>query len=119
MDRIEHYDIVCFQEMFQTLSFRAEDMIAIAIRKGFHYWATSKPISFWGSTPVDSGLLVISRFPILFSKFYSFNIGIFSDSSSDKGYLYCKIDINGEILHVFNLHLQASFLASDKSSYRK
>jgi hypothetical protein len=79
----------------------------------------SKPISFWGPTPVDSGLLVMSRFPITNQKLYSFNIGIFSDSASDKGYIYCKINVKGDIIHLFNLHLQASYLTSDKSSYYK
>lgn len=59
------YHIVCFQEIFQVGSFRVEDMIAEGIRQGFFYWAQSDPISFWGPIPVDSGLLVLSKFPIL------------------------------------------------------
>ena len=53
------------------------------------------------------------------SKFSSFGLGVFSDSSADKGYIYCKIDYKGRILHLFNLHLQASYLTSDQSSYHK
>lgn len=59
----------------------------------------------------------MSKFPILYSQFSSFGLGVFSDSSSDKGYIYCKIDVDGNILHLFNLHLQASYLTPDKSSY--
>lgn len=68
---------------------------------------------------MDSGLVVLSRFPILYSQFSSFGLGVFSDSSSDKGYIYCKIDANGNILHLFNLHLQASYLTAEKLSYHK
>jgi endonuclease/exonuclease/phosphatase family metal-dependent hydrolase len=58
---------------------------------------------------VDAGLVIISRFPIVASVFESYNLGILSDSASDKGYLYCKILINNHILHLFNTHLQASY----------
>lgn len=34
IDCIDNFDIICFQEMFQTGSFRFEDMIAAGIRKG-------------------------------------------------------------------------------------
>ncbi len=46
---------------------------------------------FWFGPPVDSGLLVISKYPIIESKFESYNVGVLSDSASDKGYIYCKI----------------------------
>jgi endonuclease/exonuclease/phosphatase family metal-dependent hydrolase len=64
-------------------------------------------------------LAVLSKYPILYSKFFSFGLGVFSDSSSDKGYIYCKIDVEGDTIHLFNLHLQASYLTSEKSSYHK
>ena len=31
LDKISHFDIVCFQELFQTATFRLEEMIAGAI----------------------------------------------------------------------------------------
>ena len=66
--------------------------------------------SFLPGPIVDSGLLVLSKYPILASEFMSYKIGILSDSASDKGYIYCKIDIKGEILHLFSTHLQASYM---------
>jgi hypothetical protein len=68
------------------------------------------PPSFAPGPLVDSGLLVLSRFPILSSEFMSYKIGILSDSASDKGYIYCKINVRGEILHLFVTHLQASYM---------
>jgi hypothetical protein len=36
VELIHKYDIVCFQELFQTGSFRVEDMIASGIKEGEH-----------------------------------------------------------------------------------
>jgi hypothetical protein len=54
--------------------------------------------------------MVISKYPILASVFESYEIGILSDSASDKGYIYCKIKIDEAILHLFVTHLQASYM---------
>lgn len=54
--------------------------------------------------------MVISKHPILESKFESYEVGVLSDSASDKGYIYCKISVQGRILHLFTTHLQASYL---------
>ena len=37
MDRISDYDICCFQELFQTATFRAEDLITAAVKKGRYF----------------------------------------------------------------------------------
>jgi hypothetical protein len=70
----------------------------------------SDPPGFGLGPVVDSGLLVLSKFPILTAEFRSFKIGILSDSASDKGYIYCRINVKGEILHLFSTHLQASYM---------
>lgn len=77
---------------------------------GFSYWKECDAPSFWSGPPVDSGLLVISKFPILESKFESYNVCVLSDSASDKGYIYCKISVEEKILHLFTTHFQASYL---------
>lgn len=114
---IRQYDIVCLQEMFQTGTFRLEKIIEFAIENSnidcyseFYYWKMGESPSFLPGPIVDSGLLVLSKYPILASEFMSYKIGILSDSASDKGYIYCKIDIKGEILHLFSTHLQASYM---------
>lgn len=78
--------------------------------QGFSYWKDCEAPSFWSGPPVDSGLLVISKYPILESKFESYNVCILSDGASDKGYIYCKISVEGKILHIFTTHFQASYL---------
>lgn len=70
----------------------------------------SEPPGFTPGAVVDSGLLVLSKYPILYSYFESYDLGILSDSASDKGYIYCKIRIGDDILHLFVTHLQASYM---------
>jgi hypothetical protein len=51
----------------------------------------------------------MSKYPIIESSFESFNVGVLSDSASDKGFIYCKIKIENNFVHLFNTHLQASY----------
>jgi len=59
-------------------------------------------------------LLVLSRFPIVASKFKPYPYGIFSDSLSQKGVLYVKVQVKDETLHLFQTHTQASYIGSNK-----
>lgn len=77
------------------------------------------PPSFTPGPLVDSGLLVLSRFPIVASEFMSYKIGILSDSASDKGYIYCRINVRGDTLHLFVTHLQASYMEVGKDLERE
>ncbi len=45
-------------------------------------------------------------------------MGVLSDSASDKGYIYCKIRIQNKVLHLFNTHLQASYMEPDQDLER-
>ena len=60
--------------MFQTGSFRSERIIEFAIQngmniviEGFFYWKISTPPNFLPGPIVDSGLLVLSKYPIISS----------------------------------------------------
>ena len=61
----------------------------------------------------DSGLVTVSRFPIIESEFTAFKYGVFSDSYAMKGVLYSLVKIQGEYLMVFNTHLNASYFGTD------
>ena len=67
------------------------------------------PPSLFSSSPIDGGLLILSRFPIVKSEFRPFNYGIGSDALTLKGVLYALININGRYLHLFQTHTQASY----------
>ncbi len=48
-------------------------------------------------------------FPIISSEFKPFTYCVMSDSLSNKGVLYTKINVKGETLHLFNTHTQATY----------
>lgn len=53
---------------------------------------------------MDGGLLVLSRYPILDAEFVPFRISGLLDTLIDKGCMYVKININGSIINVIELH---------------
>jgi len=111
---LHEFDIVCLQEMFGFLNKRKHKLIRCAAKAGFLYYADSVSPSFFTSFVVDGGLLVLSRFPILASEFKPYPYGIFSDSLSQKGVLYTKIQIKDEILHLYSTHTQASYFGENQ-----
>lgn len=112
---LPNFDIVCCQEIFLLLNDRKQSVINYAHHSGFPFHARSVlPNMLHGFLP-DGGLLTLSRFPILESEFKPFPYGVFSDSCANKGVLYTKIDVKGEILHLFNTHMQATYFSLDSN----
>jgi hypothetical protein len=72
--------------------------------------------SLFNESVIDGGLLIISRFPIVESRFHPYKtIAVMSDMLAWKGGLYVKIDmskIGGDYLHLFTTHTQASYYDS-------
>ena len=117
---IENYDIICFQEMFGTLSFKRSWLIREAKKKGFIYSAYSgnplndtkfnKKDKCWTPT-VDGGLLTISKYP--FDESVNIKEIIFSkssgmDSLSRKGSIFTRIKISEAIsIDLYNTHFQS------------
>jgi len=55
--------------------------------------------------------MIVSRFPILESREVKYKVGCNLDSLGSKGCIYCKVQVKeNEILHVFNTHMQATYL---------
>ena len=80
---------------------------------GFSYHAKSEKSGIFTQSVTDSGLMTISRFPIVESKFVSYPFGVFSDSISRKGVLYTHIKIKDRNLLLFNTHMQASYISTN------
>ena len=109
IEKIGKYDIVCFQEMFAFLTQRKHRLIKQAALRGFKYFAENPPPNYLSKQIIGGGLLTLSRYPILKSKFYTFKNGCDIDKVSAKGVLYTKINFLGCTLHLFNTHLQANY----------
>jgi len=107
-ERVIHsYDIICLQEFFAYGSSRQSKFLAYAKNAGFEYSLTLSSKNLI-NTSVDSGLVIISRYPIIKSERLTFKRGIKTDRFYSKGALYARIlcSPNKEI-NVFNTHLQS------------
>ena len=116
---LNNYDIICNQEAFSGLNSRKERLIAHAAKMGFMYEVWPSKPSFLQPFSVDSGLVILSRFPIIKQAEMRFSRYTASDSTSAKGTLYARIKIGDSILHLFNTHLQANYLYSSFYTYLK
>lgn len=88
------------------------------MKAGLMYHCCTKGPSFLSNSFTDSGLLIMSRFPIVFSEFFTYSYGVLSDALSQKGVLYAKITVGGSrILHLFNTHTQASYYGNSLDDF--
>ena len=111
---IGEYDIVCLQEVFASLSFRTEHLINAAREFGFDYCVVPEQFELYSRKLIDSGLVILSKYPILDYKCISFEHGgVYSDQLADKGFQHAKILINGRIIHVINTHVQSDYAIYD------
>jgi endonuclease/exonuclease/phosphatase family metal-dependent hydrolase len=95
---LEKYDVIAFQEVFSLFNSRRQTLIQAAHDRGFHYFAESQAPGFFSGSVSDGGLLTVSRYPIAYSKFYSYQTpAVESDALCDKGLLYTKIDVSSSL----------------------
>ena len=106
---IPDYDIICFQELFTKFNTRRRRILHSAWETGIKYASKPPEPDFWSIHLINSGLLNLSRYKIIKTEFRGFHNYAGVDSLALKGVLYSKINIQGEILHLFNTHLQASY----------
>lgn len=95
-------DVVLFIEAF---------MYRILLRKqaAYNYSVTLDKRSWasWSYRPVDSGLLIFSKYPfdIVEKEIYKFRSGI--DRFSCKGIIMVRITVNGTELDMYGIHMQS------------
>ncbi len=94
------YDVVCLQELWGSYYKRK------LFSTQFPFIVTSPSLP--GKT--DGGLMILSRFPIVFYEFTPFLDTTFPDNMVYKGYLTARIDTGAnKFITVVNAHLQASY----------
>ena len=113
------YDIICNQEVFSGLNTRKERLVSYATKAGFFDAVTSSKPGFWDHYMIDGGLVILSRFPIVYSAEHTYSRYANDDSMSKKGILYAKVKIGDCHLHVFNTHMQANYFHSSFYTYVK
>ena len=93
------YDIICFQEFFNNIFFKK----ANTLKNTFNYNYLSPESNF--NYLADSGLVVMSKYPIKYIGFEKFNHMASVDRFSQKGFMIVKI----RKLIVINTHLQSCY----------
>lgn len=102
------YDIICFQECYNSLSSVKSQLITKCADIGFGFMATAKDPLLHQVALCDGGLLVVSRFAIVESEFCPFKYGLFIDGAGEQGFIYCLVEVRGEYIMLFNTHLNSS-----------
>ncbi|KAJ3056791.1 hypothetical protein HK097_004055 [Rhizophlyctis rosea] len=112
---VSQFDIIAFCEMFGSYSSRRDTLVAAAQKEGFPYAAHGPERNWWKGRFVDSGLLVLSRYPIARVKRLMYEGGTDSDRAAAKGILYTQIILSPTArLHLFTSHLQSSYVPDDQ-----
>lgn len=107
----EDFDIITLQEVFTKDGYHILTQ-ELADKYPYH---TGSPIRKWYK-PVNSGLLILSKFPIKETSFYVYSGMAHADRFSSKGVLATTIEIEeGMYVQVANTHLQAQ----DGKKYEK
>jgi endonuclease/exonuclease/phosphatase family metal-dependent hydrolase len=114
-DYLQNYDLITLQELFSLGSGRTSTLIKEGKKQGFAYNVTLRG-SWRKLKPIDSGLIILSRFPIIERDAMIFSRGTDIDGWANKGALSALIDvpINDEKTEhlkmlIITTHLQAEY----------
>lgn len=100
---VQRYDIVLLQEVLGTRWCQRWRELFQAMPTMHTVMSTRAPLKL-----VDSGLVILSHYPVLDSTFVRFRSKSLSNAVVDRGFLYAKIDVHGSHVHVVNTHLNPS-----------
>jgi endonuclease/exonuclease/phosphatase family metal-dependent hydrolase len=104
---LPNYDVITLQEIFAMgWTNRKKKLIHEAKSQGFEYHTTVH--GSW-TKPIDSGLLILSRYPILDTDSIVFSEGMNIDGWSTKGVLSALIEYNNSKILVITTHTQAEY----------
>lgn len=116
VNKISEFDIICFQEIFHNYTYRRKALCDSAKFSGFIYQGIPPDQPFFSKHMVGSGLLTLSKYPIIKKIFFPFGFNSGVDGLSYKGVLYTKILVGADprrhrmkFMHLFNIHTQSSY----------
>jgi endonuclease/exonuclease/phosphatase family metal-dependent hydrolase len=114
---LTEYDIVCLQECFGGLSTLCNKIVDRAEQMGFYWRVVPDHPSLASLKFMDSGLVILSRYPIVHAEAHVFQDAIYVDKLAAKSFQYCTINLSSistpRLLHVINTHLQSDYQLSD------
>jgi len=97
-------DIVLFEEAFCKRARKV--LFDVMAKRGFIY--QSPVVGQYGIRPVDGGVVLLSKYPIVEAEIKKFGLVCARDDClADKGMLYVKIEKEGWNVHIIGTHAQA------------
>lgn len=114
---LDNFDVICLQEMFSSFCNRKQELIKYANKSGLFFYCEPPCPSFFSKYLVDSGLILLSRFPITEKEFCPYTYNILSDSLGQKGILYVKVKVGDTNLCLFSTHMQASYFDCSENQW--
>lgn len=118
LERIGKYDFICLQEAFQFGSSIATNFVNEANKKGFKYVVSCQNPPLCNKQIIDSGVIVLSKLPILETDCIRYVRSCDWDSFSAKGAVYAKIQVGvNKWIHVFASHLQSLYGRVEKEPF--
>jgi endonuclease/exonuclease/phosphatase family metal-dependent hydrolase len=110
LDQIRDYDVVCLNEAFQFGSHIVDTFVNKSEDFGFRYVVSGATVPLLSRKVLDSGVLILSKYPILVTDAVVFEDGCSYDSFAAKGAVYAQIGVGRDRrIHIFASHLQASY----------
>ena len=109
-DICKSFDIILLQECFADIFLSKYFLIQEC--KQFHIIGNTCPNTF-SSKLVDSGLLILSKYPIQTYTFIPYQQSAYIDALSNKGFIHAIIQTKHTHIHIYNTHLQASYTSND------
>lgn len=110
INRLKKYDICCLNEAFHFGSSVVKDFVAAMKNEGFKYVVSAHSIPLTAKHIIDSGVLILSKYPIIETASETYEQGCSWDGFAAKGAVYAKIKVaSDKHVNVFATHLQASY----------
>jgi|LakMenEpi03Aug12_release.lakeMendotaPanAssembly.Ray.scaffolds.fasta_scaffold21081_3 hypothetical protein len=102
---IKKYDIIFIQEAFFSFYPKHGKLKILSILNKYNFAYSPMP-----HYKVDGGLIIASRYPIIYRKFIPFTCSESVDRLSEKGFLHCIINSPLGYIHCINTHMQSAYL---------
>jgi len=112
------YDVLCLQECFVTWTLRGKSLLRLCRDLGFLYVAVPMAPPMLSCKMMDSGLFIISRYPIVEVRQEMFTDAVYSDRLAAKGIQHARIMVGQVVVNMINSHVQSDYRIEDPLATR-
>ncbi|GMH47159.1 hypothetical protein TrVE_jg3055 [Triparma verrucosa] len=112
-EALKGYDVLLIQELYITSPIKFDkryDLQFIDLCKKYGFVYASKPAPrAWPSISMGTGLMILSKYPVVDSETLSFKNQYFAEQfGTNRGMLYAKVKVGEHLVDFFTLHTTAS-----------